>query len=280
MTSGVILINKPRGLTSNKVVNIVKYFVGAKKAGHLGTLDKLGEGLLPVTINGATKLFGDFLDKDKEYVATFKFGEETPSFDLETEITRRENVTISKQQIENILSDFVGEISQMPPKYSAKNVNGTRAYTLIQENKDFELKPKNIHIYNLELLEEVEKNMFRFKIHCSSGTYIRSLCRDMATKLSTCGVMYDITRTRCGVFDIENAVSLNEVEKGNFEYVSLDKLFDYPVLTISKGEKDRVLQGVKIARQEEERDYKVFVENEFFGIGYVVNGQLRMRIKA
>lgn len=280
MTSGVILINKPRGLTSNKVVNIVKYFVGAKKAGHLGTLDKLGEGLLPVTINGATKLFGDFLDKDKEYVATFKFGEETPSFDLETEITKREDVSVSKEQIESILSEFVGEMAQMPPKYSAKNVNGTRAYTLIQENKDFELKPKNVCIYNIELLEEVEKNMFRFKIHCSSGTYIRSLCRDMASRLSTCGVMYDITRTKCGVFDLKDSVSLQEVENGKFDYVSLEHLFDFSILKISKEEKDKVLQGVKIARCETEGDYKVFVENEFFGIGYIIDGRLRMRIKA
>jgi len=280
MTSCVILINKPRGLTSNKVVNIVKFFVGAKKAGHLGTLDKLGEGLLPVTINGATKLFGDFLDKDKEYVATFKFGEETPSFDLETEISKREDVTNSKQQVESILHEFVGEMAQMPPKYSAKNVNGTRAYTLIQENKDFELKPKNISIYKLELLQEVEKNMFRFKIHCSSGTYIRSLCRDMAERLSTCGVMYDITRTRCGVFDIKDAITLSDVEKGEFGYVSLDTLFDYPILTISEDEKEKVLQGVKIARKESDGDYKIFSQSEFFGIGYVINGQLRMRIKA
>ena len=280
MTSGVILINKPSGLTSNKVVNIVKYFVGAKKAGHLGTLDKLGTGLLPVTINGATKLFGDFLDKDKEYVATFKFGEETPSFDLETEISKREEVSITKEQVEKIIPKFIGEMAQMPPKYSAKNVNGARAYTLIQENKDFELKPKNICIYNLELLEEVEKNMFRFKIHCSSGTYIRSLCRDMASSLSTCGVMYDINRTKCGVFDIKDTFSLKDVEDGRFDYVSLDKLFDYDILRITNEEKERVLQGVKISRKEVDGNYKIFAQNEFFGIGYVTNGQLRMRIKA
>ena len=280
MTSGVILINKPRGLTSNKVVNIVKYFVGAKKAGHLGTLDKLGEGLLPVTINGATKLFEEYLNKDKEYITTFKFGEETPSFDLETEIIKREDVNVTKEKISSVLNEFIGIIDQMPPKYSAKNVNGTRAYTLIQENKDFELKPKRVEIYSIELLEQVEKNMFKLKVHCSSGTYIRSLCRDIAAKLSTCGVMYDIIRNRCGVFDISNSVSIQDVENGKFRYVSLEELYDYEKLYISKEEKERVLDGVKIPRIEAEKNYRVYDESGFFGIGYIVNGQLRMKIKA
>ena len=280
MTSGVILVNKPRGLTSNKVVNIVKYFVGAKKAGHLGTLDKLGEGLLPVTINGATKLFEEYLDKDKEYITTFKFGEETPSYDLETEITKREEVNITLEQLISILKEFIGTFEQLPPKYSAKNVNGTRAYTLVQENKDFELKPKKVTIYNIEVLKQVAPNTFKLKVHCSSGTYIRSLCRDMALRLSTCGVMYDITRTRCGVFDIKNAFSLKDIEDGNFGYVTLDTLYSYDKLYISKIEEDKVLEGVKISRKEEDGNYRVYVEDVFFGIGYIVNGQLRMKIKA
>ncbi len=279
MTSGVILVNKPRGLTSNKVVNIVKYFVNAKKAGHLGTLDKLGEGLLPVTINGATKLFGEFLSKDKEYIATFKFGEETPSYDLETEIVKREDVDVSIEDIKSILTQFIGEFDQIPPKYSAKNINGERAYNLVQKNLDFEIKPKKIRIYNIEVLKQVDKNTFEFKIYCSSGTYIRSLCRDIAEKLSTCGVMYDITRTKCGNFELENAFSLKDIENGNFEYVSLEDIFDYPKLNISNFEKDKVLQGVKISRAENDGDYRIYAGNEFFGIGYVVEGRLRMKIK-
>lgn len=280
MASGVILVNKPRGLTSNKVVNIVKYFVNAKKAGHLGTLDKLGEGLLPVTINGATKLFGDFLSKDKEYVTTFKFGEETPSYDLETEISNREDVDVSTNEVLSVIKDFIGEFDQIPPKYSAKNINGQRAYNLIQKNLDFEIKPKRIKIYSIELIEKIEKNTFKFKVHCSSGTYIRSLCRDIAARLSTCGVMYDITRTKCGNFKLENAFTLKDIENGNFEYVSLEEIFEYPKLNISLIEKEKVLQGVKISRVENDGEYKIYAENEFFGIGYIVCGLLRMRIKA
>jgi len=280
MTSAVILVNKPRGVTSNKVVNIVKYFTGAKKAGHLGTLDKLGEGLLPVTLNGATKLFEEYLNKDKEYITTFKFGEETPSFDLETEIIKREEVDITKEQLDSILKNFIGVINQIPPKYSAKNVNGTRAYTLVQENKDFELKPKKVEIYNIKLLEQIAKNTFKLKVHCSSGTYIRSLCRDIAESLSTCGVMYDINRTRCGVFDIKEAYSLSEIEKGRFNYITLDNLYNYNKLFITNEEKERVLEGVKIPRKEVDDNYRIYVNNDFFGIGYIINGQLRMKIKA
>ncbi len=279
MKSCVILVNKPRGLTSNKVVNIVKYFVDAKKAGHLGTLDKLGEGLLPVTINGATRLFEEFLSKDKEYITTFKFGEETPSFDLETEIMKRDDVDVSLQALQSVLPKFIGEFDQIPPKYSAKNINGKRAYTLVQQNEEFEIKPKRVTIYSIEILQKVEKNTYKLKVHCSSGTYIRSLCRDIAYELSTCGVMYDITRTKCGVFDIKDSFNLPDIEKGNFEVVSLDNMFNYPIIEVSSCEKDRILQGVKLSRKEQDGDYRVYSNNELFGIGYIKNQELRMKIK-
>lgn len=279
MRSGVILVNKPRGLTSNKVVNIVKYFVGATKAGHLGTLDKLGEGLLPVTINGATKLFDKYLDKDKIYESTFKFGETSPSFDLETEVTKTDDCHITKNDIEKILPEFVGKFSQLPPKYSAKNINGKRAYSLVHENIDFDVKPKDVEIYSLKLIEEVEENKFKFKIHCSSGTYIRSLCRDMATRLSTYGVMYDITRTKCGNFSLENAFSLKDVEQGKYELIPLDSLFNYEKINLSVEEKNQVLQGIKLKRIEPDKNYLVYCENVFFGVGYIKNGELRMWIK-
>jgi len=279
MKSCVILVNKPRGLTSNKVVNIVKYYVDAKKAGHLGTLDKLGEGLLPVTINGATRLFEDFLSKDKEYITTFKFGEETPSFDLETEVSRKDDVIVTLEMLQSVLPQFIGEFDQIPPKYSAKNINGKRAYTLVQQNEEFEIKPKKVKIYSIEIVEQVEKNMFKLKVHCSSGTYIRSLCRDIACELSTCGVMYDITRTKCGVFQLDNAYNLPDIEAGKFEVVSLEDIFNYPIIEIDSREKEKVLQGVKLPRNEEEGDYKIYSNNELFGIGYVKNHELRMKIK-
>lgn len=279
MSSGVILVNKPRGLTSNKVVNIIKYHVGAKKTGHLGTLDKLGEGLLIVTVNNATKIFDEFLKKDKVYVSTFRFGEETPSYDLETEVSKREDVTVTKKQVASVIPSFIGEFDQLPPKHSAKNINGVRAYHLVQKNADFEVKPKRIKIFNIELLEDLGNNTFRFMIHCSSGTYIRSLCRDMAKALGTCGVMYDITRVKSGDFRLEDACSLQDIENGKAKLIPLENLFDLPKLVLDEEMTAKVLQGIKPERTEEDGEYKIYCNDNFFGIGYIKNGELRMRIK-
>ena len=279
MRSCVILVNKPRGLTSNKIVNIVKYFVGAQKAGHLGTLDKLGEGLLPVTINNATKLFADYLNKDKEYIATFKFGEESASYDLETEINKREEVDINEQDILKVIKKFIGTFDQMPPKYSAKNVNGVRAYTLIQKNREFELTPRTVTIHNIELLKKIDKNKYQFKIHCSSGTYIRSLCRDMAEQLSTCGVMYDITRTRCGEFLLKDSYTLKDIEDNNFNVISLESIFKFSKIKLQKEEIEKILQGVKLPTRLVDGDYLIYNEDDFFGVGYVESGLIRMKIK-
>ena len=153
--NGIVLINKPRGVSSNSVVNKVKHILKAEKAGHLGTLDVLGEGLLPVTLGRGTKLFDLFLKKDKIYITTFKFGETTATLDLEGEITNRNDVVVSKGALTNVLGEFVGKQLQMPPEYSAKKIGGRKAYELARNGVAVELKPKEIEIYSLNLLEEL-----------------------------------------------------------------------------------------------------------------------------
>lgn len=240
---GVILLRKPRGLSSNTAVNIVKRAVGATKAGHLGTLDVEAEGLLPITLNSATKLFDLFLHKDKEYLTTIKFGEERDTFDLEGEITRTDNKIITPEMINAALPSLTGVQMQMPPAYSAKKIDGRKAYDLAREGKQPSLTPKQVTVYDFSLVRQEDENLYVFKIACSSGTYVRALCRDLAQKLSTCAVCYDIIRTRCGIFDLQNAHSLEDVKSGKFNIICPDALFDFEKISLSQAEIDKLLNG-------------------------------------
>lgn len=264
--NAILLLNKPANVSSNKAVNTVKHILGASKAGHLGTLDVLGEGLLPITLNKATKLFDFFLDKDKEYITTFKFGQTSPTLDLEGPLTDEDiNLDITEAQILSILPKFIGKQNQMPPQYSAKKVNGQKAYDLARKGKEAKLKPKQIEIYDIKLLQKCGKNTFKFKIHCSSGTFIRSICRDLAEQLSTCGIMLSIIRTKCGIFKIEGSYTISDIEKGKYSLINPEILFDLPILQINDQQFSLLQNGVQIVIPNGK--YKLFYEKEFIGIG-------------
>ena len=232
--TGIVLLNKPKGLSSNTAANIVKAVTGSKKAGHLGTLDVEGEGVLPITLDKATCLFDYYLNKDKVYKTTFEFGYLTDTLDLEGQIIARdeENKTITKNDIEKVINSLVGTYPQMPPAYSAKKINGKKAYELARKGKDVPLKSKEITVYSIKLLRQVEKNTFEFEIHCSSGTYIRSIARDIGEKLSTYGIMRCILRTRCGDFKLEDCYSLEDIKNGKYKVLELENLFDYPSIQL------------------------------------------------
>lgn len=277
--NGIILLNKERGISSNKVVNKVKYLLKADKAGHLGTLDVLGEGLLPVTLGKGTKLFDYFLNKDKVYLTTFKFGETTATLDLEGEVTEKNDVVVKLKDLEGTLSSFVGKQLQMPPEYSAKKICGRKAYEFARRGESVDLKPKEIEIYSIKVIKELDLNKFLFEVHCSSGTYIRSLCRDIARELSTFGVMYDIQRTRCGGFDIKNSFTIKDVEQGKFEIISLDSVFDNEKLILDSFKTERLLNGVFIKVDCLDGDYRVYNGDCFLGLGKVSDGILKLNLR-
>ena len=277
--NAILLVNKERGISSNKVVNKVKFLLNASKTGHLGTLDVLGEGVLPVTINKATKLFDYFLEKDKEYITVFKFGQTSPTLDLEGELTKEDEfLNLQEKDVKKVLSKFIGKQNQMPPQFSAKKINGKKAYQLAREGKEANLLAKEISIYNLELLEKTDKNTFKFKVLCSSGTYIRSLCRDIATELSTCGVMQSIIRTKCGKFQLKNSYSLKEIEKGNFQLIRLENLFDYENMEVNK-EEFSILSNGALIDCKKEGTFKVYFDKQFLGLGQSVNGKLKIKLR-
>lgn len=266
MYSTIILVNKPRGISSNTVVNIVKRVVGAKKAGHLGTLDVAGEGLLPVTIEKATKLFDYYLNKDKVYKTVFKFGETTDTLDLEGKVIARDNKIITKEALLNVIPSLIGRYPQMPPQFSAKKIGGVKAYDLARQGKEAKLKPKEIEVYNIKLLKQLSINEFELEIHCSSGTYIRSICRDLAIKLSTYGVMYSILRTKCGEFDIKDSFTLEDIKQGKFSTISLETLFNLPKIQVSEIEKDKLLNGIYIKLDCKESEINCFYKDNYLGV--------------
>ena len=276
--NGIILINKESGFSSNQVVNKVKYLLKANKAGHLGTLDVLGRGLLPITLGKGTKLFDYFLNKDKVYQTVFEFGYTTTTLDREGKITDKNDVEVSLEQLQVVCKTFIGKQDQLPPIYSAKKINGKKAYELARAGKSVDLKPKQIEIYNLKVLKQIEKNKFLLEVHCSSGTYIRSLCRDIASCLGTFGVMQDILRTRCGSFDIKESFTIEDIEQGKYKIIPLDTVFDYEKLVTCVA--DKLLNGQHVNTSYQQGIYRVYSDSKLFlGIGKVKNGKLRLDMR-
>lgn len=278
MESGIVLVNKPKGISSNKVVNIVKHALKAKKCGHLGTLDLEGEGLLPVTVNKGTKLFDFFLQKDKTYEANFVFGIETDTLDTSGKVMKVKEVNFTYSELENAVKGMIGKYAQMPPQYSAKKVNGKVGYKEARKGGTLNLSPKEVEIYDFKILGEVEKNIYRFEITCSSGTYIRSIARDLAYHLGTYGSMQCILRTRCGVFCLKDAYSLDEIESGNFKVIPCDSVFNLPKISLSEKGNFKILNGQILDISEKDGEYKLYFGEKFLGIGEVKSGKLKMKL--
>ncbi len=204
-----ILINKPTGWSSFDVVNKIKKALKIKKIGHSGTLDPFADGLLILVTGKKTKEAGRFQNLPKTYVGTIALGQTTDTLDTEGEITERKPVPpLTSEKIAALLSRFLGESLQTPPVYSALKLNGRRAYKLARENRDVELAPRKIHIYALELLD-FSKAELTIRVHCSKGTYVRALARDIAKSLGTVGYLKSLTRTEIGPFSLEEALEVD-----------------------------------------------------------------------
>ena len=209
---GFFNVDKPSGIVSSTVVNKLKWLSGVP-CGHMGTLDPLASGVLPVGVGNAARLFDYFLEKEKEYIAEFTFGVDSDTLDSTGTLVHGGYVP-DEREIEEVLPRFFGDIMQVPPKYSAKNVNGRRGYELARAGITFELAPKKVHIYGMELLGKAEtENAYCIKIRCGGGTYIRSLARDIAAELGTKAVMSSLRRTQSGVFTLEKSIPFSVLEQ-------------------------------------------------------------------
>ena len=278
MISGIINILKPAGMTSNEVLNVVKKRIHPTKIGHLGTLDPSGTGVLPVCVGRATKLFDLYLKKEKKYRAVFVFGKETDTIDSDGEMLFEQDVDITQRQIEEILPEFIGNQQQIPPKYSAKKINGQKAYELARSGADFELKSREIEIFDIKLLKKLEKNTYLFEINCSAGTYIRSIARDISKRLDTVAYMGAIIRTKSGNFDIENSVMLDKVtEKDIIPLKNILK--DRENIFVSDEFYDKIINGSPIKIDlPNKQNCAVYCKNQLIGIGNIFAGYLKINI--
>ena len=210
--NGWLVIDKPRDMGSTDVVNFTRRFFNAKKNGHCGTLDPFATGVLPIAFGEATKLIPYVTEARKEYEFVVKWGEATSTSDTEGEVISVSGKVPTKEEILGVLPEFLGEIEQVPPVYSAIKINGKRAYDLARKGEDVVMPSRKIKIYNLALLEELPENQARFRVECSKGTYIRTLGQDIALKLGTVGHLKELRRTKCGNFGLDDAITLEKLK--------------------------------------------------------------------
>lgn len=226
---GWLVIDKPRNMGSTEVVNRTRRLFNAQKNGHTGTLDPFATGVLPIAFGEATKLVPYVTDGPKEYEFVVQWGEETSTGDTEGEVIARSDKIPLREEILAVLPFFVGQITQVPPAYSAIKINGQRAYDLARRGEYVDIPERIVEIYYLELVEELPNAQARFKVGCSKGTYVRTLGMDMARKLGTKGYLTELRRTKCGNFDLSDTILLENLE--NMVHSKASKEILLPVIT-------------------------------------------------
>lgn len=285
--NGIIVINKPKEYTSHDVVAKVKKILNIKKVGHTGTLDPNATGVLPLLLNTGTKLSKYLIEHDKEYEVTLELGIKTDTADIEGNVIKKEEINWEKlNDIEETLNTFLGEQTQIPPIYSAIKVNGKKLYEYARSGQNINIESRNIQIYEIELQKiDKQKNEINFRVHCSKGTYIRSLCEDIAQRLGTIGYMKELTRTKVGNFTINEAVKIEEIENNKEQIIkekliSIEKFFESKEsIKLNKKQLDKFLNGVKIRIDKQENICRIYNENnEFIGIGTIEKNFLKRDI--
>lgn len=212
MIHGVINIYKEKGYTSHDIVAKLRGILRQKKIGHTGTLDPDAEGVLPVCLGGGTRLCDMLTDKDKTYRAVMLLGKETDTQDISGTVLKEMSVTVTEEQVKAAAESFIGDYEQIPPMYSALKVNGKKLYELAREGKTIERAARPVRILELTI-EEINLPRVIMTVTCSKGNYIRTLCHDIGEKLGICACMEELTRTRVGIFEIQDALRLSEVEE-------------------------------------------------------------------
>lgn len=275
---GFYNVLKPTGVSSGFVVNKIKR-ITHEKVGHLGTLDPSASGVLSVAVGNATRFFDYFLNKDKEYVALAKFGILTDTLDSDGTVLKTENKEVTLEEIQKVIPDLIGEIDQIPPIFSSKNINGVRAYDLARQGKDVVLSPKKVQIFDIKAEKSHQNDVFKLKIHCSSGTYVRSIVRDIAEKLGTIATTCCIIRTKTGKFHIDESVTLGEIQESPEEHlIPLSKIIDFKKIEIERNLAKDLFSGKEVFLDKEDGEYFAFCENKEFSILSVKNKKATNKI--
>jgi len=247
MKSGYLLIDKEKGMTSFAVVSALRKILHTKKIGHTGTLDPMATGLLLICVEKGTKAVSVMPDAHKEYIAEMILGLSTDTEDITGEVIEQKDVNVTEDEVRRVISGFIGEFDQIPPMYSAKKVNGQKLYDLARRGEIIERKPSHIEIFDIEILS-IDLPKVTFRVECSKGTYIRTLCKDIGEALSTLSTMSELRRSKTENFDISDAKTLEELREMSDDDIGncimeLDSIFtEYPALKL-KSEADCYLRN-------------------------------------
>lgn len=283
---GILIVNKTKGCTSHDIVYQVKKRVN-EKVGHTGTLDPMATGVLPLLIGKGTLCSKYLINHDKIYEVQLTLGVKTDTADSEGTIIEERNVpeeAFQKERIEEVLETFLGKQEQIPPMYSAIKVKGKKLYEYARKGEKIERKPRKIEIYNMELIKiDKKKRQIEFKVNCSKGTYIRSLCEDIASKLNTVGYMCELERLKVGKFNIADSITLEELEENkemiHSKMIPIEELFKNDKnIELDDKKLTLFLNGVQLSRKEKDGVYKIYNKNKFIGIGCIEKQLLKRDI--
>ena len=299
---GIIIINKPKCCTSHDIVRKAKKIFN-EKVGHTGTLDPNATGVLPLLIGKGTELSKYLINHDKTYEAILQLGEKRDTADSEgkvIEICEVQDMSLNQSNVENVFKQLIGKQQQIPPMYSAIKVNGKKLYEYARNGENVTVEPRNIEIFNLELMQiNIENKTIEFRVDCSKGTYIRTLCEEIAKRLGTVGYMKELNRTRVGDFYIENSIKIEDLEnilhENKNQKIDINQLLNenkYKKVFITiedffnnkksiKLDEKRLklfLNGVQLTYNSEDGIYKIYANEEFVGSGTIKNNLLKRDI--
>lgn len=278
---GIIAVNKPKGITSFDVIRKLKKILNTKKIGHTGTLDPLATGVMLVCVGKATKLASDLEAKDKIYIADFDIGYVTDTYDIEGKKIVENTIEISKENLEQSIKKFIGNIKQIPPMYSAIKIDGNKLYHLARKGIEVERPERDVTIEYINLLD-FKDNKAKIETKVSKGCYIRSLIYDIGQDLGTYATMTALQRKQVGDYSLENSYSLEQIEKmvlnNDFKFLkTIEEIFSYDKYSLQT-EKELTLykngNTVKIKENLENKRYRIYFQNEFVGLANIENNNL------
>ena len=280
---GIIIINKPKNCTSHDIVRKAKKAFN-EKVGHTGTLDPNATGVLPLLVGKGTQIAKYIINHDKIYEATLQLGEKTDTADVEGVVIETKYIpeeSLQTEIVNKVLQSFIGKQEQIPPIYSAIKVNGKKLYDYARKGEKVEIQPRQIEIYNMELIKiDVQNKTVEFRVHCSKGTYIRTLCENIAEKLSTVGYMKELNRTKVGEFSIDDSITIEDLQNGNYNnFITVEDYFkNYKNINLNEKKLQLFLNGVQLTWNFEDGIYRVYCDNKFIGIGSIKNNLLKRDI--
>lgn len=280
--NGILNIDKPQGITSHDVVDIIRKIFPNMKVGHTGTLDPIATGVLPICIGKATKLSNELLSENKKYYVKMLLGVETDTYDITGRIVFANTLEYDDIYIKERIKRFIGKQMQIPPKYSAIKVNGKKAYEYARKDEKIELKPREIEIFDIDDIKvNLRKRQVSFVVSCTKGTYVRSLVHDIGIKLGCGATMTELRRLKTGNFDIDDSIELYEFLKFDYldmldKIISIEDLYkDSKKINLNDKEYDKFLNGMEIKTEISEGIVRVYQNLRYKGLGKVKNNILK-----